>query len=59
MKLKQVVIDHNLAKSFGEVRKLCGLGAVKLNNQVVTDAEKEINKGDVISWGKSKQITIS
>jgi RNA-binding protein YlmH len=58
MLLNQVLTDARLAMSFGEVRTACGLGQVKINGKVIQDAEAEVAKGDVISLGKRKSLTV-
>ena len=54
MKLMEFLVDNDWANSFGEARRYVGLGAVKVNDEIATDAAMELPDFSIIQLGKHK-----
>ena len=55
MKLKEFFVRQGWAVGFAEVRRYCQSGVVKVNGQQIYDAEKELQQGDEVEFGKYRK----
>jgi len=55
MKLKEFFIRQGWAVGFAEVRRYCQSGTVKVNGIQVYDAERELESGDHVQFGKRRE----
>lgn len=53
-----LLTENNFSKSNSDVRRLLKQGGIKLNNEVLNDANIEIKNGDVIKLGKKVFVKI-
>lgn len=54
MKLMEFLVDNNWASGFVEARRYVALGAVKVNDEIATDAAMELPDFFIIQLGKHK-----
>jgi RNA-binding protein YlmH len=58
MTLKEALADAKLVMSYGEVRSAVSQGLVKINGTVAKTAEELVQKGDLLTLGKTRQTTV-
>jgi len=56
--LVKALADEKVICSFAEGRRLIGQGAVKVNDQVVTDIAAAVSGGDEVKIGKKQKVII-
>ena len=58
MKLVKAMANEGLVMSCSEARRAICQGAVKINNQAITDLDADVTPGDIIQIGKRDKIRI-
>jgi tyrosyl-tRNA synthetase len=57
--LAELLVETELAASKSEARRLIEQGGVRLNQNVVKDAQVSVNSGDVLQAGKRRFIKLA
>lgn len=56
--LKQFCVNSGLALGFAEIRRSCNQGAVLVNENIVTDPDTMLKVGDVVKFGKHREVEV-